>query len=113
MDEKKIFKYIKRLLPYVLILSLLLSVLINFILKKQRTYTASAVINYNFESAAEGKTPAGTDLDVNEIKSSAIMSKVIDRLSLGDGYSADRLTSRISITEVPDPDKEAQEGSKA
>ena len=112
MDEKKIFKYIKRLLPYVLILSLLLSVLINFILKKQRTYTASAVINYNFESAAEGKTPAGTDLDVNEIKSSAIMSKVIDRLSLGDGYSADRLTSRISITEVPDPDKEAQKEAK-
>ena len=112
MDEKKIFKYIKRLLPYVLILSLLLSVLINFILKKQRTYTASAVINYNFESAAEGKTPAGTDLDVNEIKSSAIMSKVIDRLSLGEGYSADRLTSRISITEVPDPDKEAQKEAK-
>ena len=37
MDEKKIFKYIKRLLPYVLILSLLFSVLINFIIKNQRT----------------------------------------------------------------------------
>lgn len=112
MEEKKIFKYIKRLLPYVLILSLLLTAFIGFSLKKKRTFTASAVINYNFESAEKGKTPAGTDLDVTEIKSSAIMSKVIDKLSLSDSYSADKLTSRISITEVPDPDKEAQKEAK-
>lgn len=112
MEEKKVFKYIKRLLPYVLILSLLLTAFISLSLKKKRTFTASAVINYNFESAEKGKTPAGTDLDVTEIKSSAIMSKVIDKLSLSGSYSADKLTSRISITEVPDPDKEAQKEAK-
>ena len=85
MEEKKIFKYIKRLLPFVFILSAVLSVLINISLTKERTYSASAVINYNYESAEQGKTPIDTDLDVNEIKSSSIMSKVIDRLSLSDG----------------------------
>ena len=85
MEEKKVFKYIKRLIPYVLIISLALSLFINFSLKKQRNYVASAVINYNFESAEKGKTPADTDLDVGEIKSSAIMSKVIEKLSLPDG----------------------------
>ena len=112
MEEKKVFKYIKRLIPYVLIISLALSLFINFSLKKQRTYVASAVINYNFESAEKGKTPADTDLDVGEIKSSAIMSKVIEKLSLPDGYSPDKLSSRVTITEVPDPDKEEQKAAK-
>lgn len=112
MEEKKIFRYLKRLLPYVLILSLILSLLIGYMLKRQQTYVASAVINYNFESAEEGKTPIGTDLDVNEIKSSAILAKAIDRLSLSDTYSADQLSSRITITSVPDPDKEAQKNAK-
>ena len=112
MEEKKIFKYIKRLLPFVFILSAVLSVLINISLTKERTYSASAVINYNYESAEQGTTPIDTDLDVNEIKSSSIMSKVIDRLSLSDGYSADKLSSRVTVTEVPDPDKEAQKEAK-
>ena len=41
MEEKKIFKYIKRLLPFVFILSAVLSVLINISLTKERTYSAS------------------------------------------------------------------------
>lgn len=112
MEEKKIFRYIKKFIPYVLVVAILLSVLINFSLKKDRTYTASAVINYNFESAEQGKTPIDTDLDVNEIKSSAIMSKVIDKLSLSDGYSADKLSSRVTVTAQPDPDKEEQKAAK-
>lgn len=112
MEEKKIFKYIKKLIPYVLILALLLSVLINFVLKRERTYTASAVINYNFESAEQGKTPIGTELDVNEIKSSAIMSKVMEKLSLSEGYSADKLSSRVTVTAQPDPDKEERKAAK-
>lgn len=112
MEEKKIFKYIKKLIPYVLMLALLLSVLINFVLKRERTYTASAVINYNFESAEQGKTPIGTELDVNEIKSSAIMSKVMEKLSLSEGYSADKLSSRVTVTAQPDPDKEERKAAK-
>lgn len=112
MEEKKIFKYIKRLFPLIVIVSLLASVFVNYSLKKKQSYTASAVINYSFDAAEKGKTPIDTDLDVNEIKSSAIMSKVIERMSLSDSYSVDTLISRINITECPDEDKVAQKEAK-
>lgn len=112
MEEKKIFKYIKRLLPFILIVSFVLSGLVYYMMSKKQTYVASAVINYNYKEAEQGKTPSGTDLDVNEIKSSAILSKAIDKMSLSDQYSADKLSSRITITEVPDPDKEQQKNAK-
>ena len=112
MEEKKIFRYIKRMIPYVLILSLVLSGFIWLLLRRQQTYVAAAVINYNYEAAEQGKTPSGTDLDVSEIKSSAILTKAIDKMSLPDSYSADKLSARITITSVPDPDKEAQKNAK-
>lgn len=112
MEEKNVFGFIKKLLPYVVVLALILTAFIGAALRKQQKYIASAVISYNFKSAEEGKTPAGTDLDVNEIKSSAILSKAIEKLSLSAEYSADKLSSRISITPVPDPDKEAQKKAK-
>lgn len=112
MEEKKIFRYIKKLIPYVVIVSFFLSLLVYVSLRNKRTYTASAVINYTFESAEKGKTPNDTDLDVNEIKSSNIMSKVIEQKGLSDNYSVDKLTSRITITACPDPDKEAQKEAK-
>ena len=69
---------------------------------------ASAVIQFNHEGADEGLTPLGTELNVDEIKSSAIMSKVLENLSLGeDSYSVDDLISRLSVTEVVDEDEQA------
>ncbi len=112
MEEKKVFCYIKKLIPYVVVLSFLASLLIYVSLRNKRTYTASAVIHYTFESAEKGKTPNNTDLDVNEIKSSNIMSKVIERMGLTGSYSVDKLTSRITITSRPDADKEAQKEAK-
>ncbi len=112
MEEKKIFQTLKRLLPGIIVISLLVSLFIHFSLKKNCTYTASAVINYSYDAAEQGKTPIDTDLDVNEIKSSAIISKVIDQLSLSDRYSVDKLISRITITACPDADKEEQKAAK-
>lgn len=112
MEEKKIFRYIKRLLPLILVVSFVLSGLFYFAMSKKQTYVASAVINYNYKEAEEGKTPIGTTLDVSEIKSSAILAKAIEKMSLSDQYSADKLSSRITITEVPDPDKEQQKNAK-
>jgi hypothetical protein len=49
---------------------------------------------------------------VNEIKSSAVMSKVVDRMGLTGIYSVDSLTSRIAITPIEDKDKVAQKDAK-
>lgn len=112
MKNFQIMRYLKKLLPIIVILCVLATYAINFNLKKSNTYVASEVIHYNDPAAEQGITPTGSKLDVNEIKSSAVMSKVVDRMGLTGIYSVDSLISRISITPLPDQDKVAQKEAK-
>ena len=81
-------------------------------LSDSNKYVASEVIHYNDELAEQGLAPTGEKLDVNEIKSSSVMSKVVDSMGLTGIYSVDNLTSRISITPIEDRDKVAQKEAK-
>lgn len=112
MKNLQIMKYLKKLLPIIVILCLVATYAINFKLKGSNTYVASEVIHYNDPAAEQGLTPTGSKLDVNEIKSSAILSKVVDRMGLTGIYSVDSLISRVSITALPDEDKVAQKEAK-
>ena len=112
MKKFYILRYLKKLLPIIIVLCLLATYAINFKLKNSNTYVASEVIHYNDEQAEKGFAPTGDKLDVNEIKSSVVMSKVVDRMGLTGIYSVDSLISRISITPIPDQDKVAQKEAK-
>ena len=112
MKNFQIMRYLKKLLPIIVVLCLGITYVINFNLKKSNTYVASEVIHYNDPAAEQGLTPTGDKLDVSEIKSSAIMSKVVDRMGLTGIYSVDNLISRVSITALPDEDKMAQKEAK-
>ena len=81
-------------------------------LSSSNTYIASEVIHYNDQQAEKGLAPTGDKLDVNEIKSSAVMSKVVDKMGLSGIYSVDSLISRINITPIEDKDKVAQKDAK-
>lgn len=105
-------RYIKKLLPIIVVLCVVATLMININLKKSNTYVASEVIYYNDPAAEQGLTPVGTKLDVNEIKSSSVMSKVVDRIGLTGVYSVDSLISRVSIIPLPDADKVAQKEAK-
>jgi len=105
-------RYLKKLLPIIVVLCVLATYAINLKLKSSNTYVASEVIHYNDPAAEQGLTPKGTKLDVNEIKSSSVMSKVVDRMGLTGVYSVDSLISRVSITALPDEDKLAQKEAK-
>lgn len=108
MREFQVSRYIKKWLPWIVALCIVLTVGVYLFLSTRQTYVASAVIEFNSEEAKEGLTPAGTELDINEIKSSAIMSKVLNNLDLAEqSYSVDELISRIRITEVIDEDEQA------
>lgn len=108
MREFQISRYIKKWLPWIVLLCVALTIGVYLFLSTRQTYVASAVIQFNHEGADEGLTPLGTELNVDEIKSSAIMSKVLENLSLGeDSYSVDDLISRLSVTEVVDEDEQA------
>lgn len=112
MKNFQIMRYIRKLLPIIVVLCIVATLVINANLKKSNTYVASEVIYYNDPAAEQGLTPVGTKLDVNEIKSSAVMSKVVDRMGLTGIYSVDSLISRVSIIPLPDMDKVAQKEAK-
>ena len=112
MKNFQIFRYLKKLLPIIVVFCVVATYAINFKLKSSNTYVASEVIHYNDPAAEQGLTPTGSKLDVNEIKSSAVMSKVVERMGLTGIYSVDSLISRISITPLPDADKVAQKEAK-
>ena len=112
MKDFQIMRYLKKILPIIVIICVLATYAINFKLKNSNTFVASEVIHYNDPAAEQGLTPTGAKLDVNEIKSSAVMSKVVDRMGLTGIYSVDSLISRISITPIPDEDKVAQKEAK-
>lgn len=108
MKSFQIIRYVKKLLPLILVVCLLATYAVYYKLSASNTYIASEVIHYNDEQAEKGLAPTGDKLDVNEIKSSAVMSKVVDKLSLNGIYSVDNLISRINITPIEDKDKVAQ-----
>ena len=112
MKNFHIMRYLKKLLPIIVVFCVLVTYAINLKLKGANTFVASEVIHYNDPLAEQGLTPTGSKLDVNEIKSSAVMSKVVERMGLTGIYSVDSLISRISITAIPDEDKEAQKTAK-
>ena len=112
MRNFQIMRYIKRLLPIIVVFCLVATYAINLKLNNSNLFVASEVIHYNDAAAEEGLTPIGSKLDVNEIKSSAVMSKVVDRMGLTGIYSVDSLISRVTITPLPDPDKLAQKEAK-
>ncbi len=112
MKNFQIFRYLKRLLPLIIAFCLLATYAVHFKLSRSNTYIASEVIHYNDAGAEQGLAPTGEKLDVNEIKSSAVMSKVVDKMGLTGIYSVDSLISRIDITPIEDQDKLAQKEAK-
>jgi len=112
MKNFQILRYLKKLLPLIVVFCLLATYGIYFKLSTSNTYIASEVIHYNDEQAEKGLAPTGEKLDVNEIKSSAVMSRVVDKMGLTGIYSVDSLISRIDITPIEDADKVAQKDAK-
>ena len=112
MKSFQILRYLKKILPLLIVICLLATFAVYFKLSSANTYIASEVIHFNDEGAEKGLAPTGEKLDVNEIRSSAVMSKVVDRMGLSGIYSVDSLISRIDITAIEDKDKVAQKEAK-
>ena len=106
MKEFYVSRYFKRWMPLILVVCLVCTCATYAGLSMMRSYEASAVIEYTSFDAHLGLTPSGDALDVTEVKSASVIAKVIERLELGEEYSADRLISGINIAAVPDEDEE-------
>ncbi len=112
MKNFQLLKYIKKLWLLILVFCFAATGFVHMNLKNSNTYVASEVIQYNDPQAEQGLAPTGEKLDVGEIKSSAVLSKVVNRMGLTGIYSVDSLISRISITPVPEADKVARKEAK-
>ena len=112
MKKLQFMKFLKKILPLIIVCCVLATYAVYYKLNQANTFVASEVIHYNDPLTELGQTPTGDKLDVNEIKSSAVVSKVVSRLGLTGIYSVDSLISRITITPLPDEDKLAQKEAK-
>lgn len=112
MKSLQFMRYLKKIIPLIVVFCVLVTLIINFKLNESNTFVASEVIHYNDPQTELGYTPTGDKFDVNEIKSSSVVSKVVSRLGLTGTYSVDSLISKITITPIPDEDKMAQKEAK-
>ena len=97
MKSFKFIKYLKKILPLIIVVCVVATLVVNYNLKGSNTYIASEVIHYNDPQTELGLTPTGEKFDVNEIKSSAVVSKVVNRLGLtGVTHSCRRNAQRLA-----------------
>lgn len=105
MKKFQVFRYLRKFRYLILVVALLGSVLIYRYATSKQQYVASTVIEYTNKDAADGKTPSGADIDVNEIYSSSVISDVISDLKLDTNIDAVR--SCCNVEEVI-PDEEVE-----
>lgn len=72
----------------------------SILLIKDKTSSVSAVVTYQYSAASDGKTPDGSTLDVNILKSSNIIAQAIKKTHLSKEISVDSIAQNISISRM-------------
>lgn len=98
MNNFEVLRYLKKWKYLILIVSVLGSVFVYKYATSNQEYTAATIIRYSNPEAAEGKTPAGDDIDVTEIYSSNVITKVLEDLDMTTG--ADAIRSGVNIQSI-------------
>lgn len=98
MRKFELFRYLKKFSALIFVVALLGSAFIYYYAKSNQRYTATVVIKYTNSEIADGYTPDGTELDVNEIYSSSVISQAMELL--GNDGPINMIRSRCSVEEV-------------
>lgn len=107
MKEIRIFSYIKKYRFLIIAVSVLMGILFYKYFSRQQTYTASAIIQYTNDKAAEGLAPDGTNIDTTEIYSSEVMTRVFQKLGLTfDENNMDAIRAAIWVEPVLSEEEE-------
>lgn len=101
MKEFKLFSYIRKYRALIVLSSLLMGVLFYSYFSGKQTYTASAIIQYMNPEAIDGLAPDGTEIDVTEIYSVEVMTKVFEKLGLSyDGNNIDAIRANVRVEAI-------------
>ena len=104
MKKFEILRYLKRFSLLIFLVALAGAAAIYLYADGRQKYTASVIIRYTNDGIANGYTPDGSELDVNEIYSSTVISQAMDALGASGRLSTIR--SNISVTPVISEDQQ-------
>lgn len=113
MQSFNVLRYIKKYQIFIVAVSLLAGGVFYLIMLNKQHYTATAVIRYTNERAEEGLAPDGSDIDITEIYSEEVMSKVFEQMGMEySEFNLDEFRSRVVVEEVVTPEMEAVQEAK-
>ena len=97
MKEFQLTRYLRHWWWIVALLSALGGIIFYSYAMSRQTYQAQTMIEFTNETAAEGLYPTGKPIDVQEIRSSVVISNALD--SIGQVRSVDSVRGSMSISE--------------
>ena len=77
MNKFNLLKYLSKWKYLIFAVCVLGALIVYKYAMYNQEYTASTVISYTGQNAADGKTPSGDDIDVTEIYSAAVITNVL------------------------------------
>ena len=95
------FQYIRKYVGLIVAVFVILTIALYLVLSRIQSYTAAMVINYSYDGAERGQTPAGSVLDVSEIYSSNVISQALDNLGWDSSY-VDLVRGGVSVQQIED-----------
>lgn len=98
MKKFQIKRYLKRFAIIIVLVAVVGTGIFYSLMRTQQSYTATTVISYTNEDAAEGLAPDLTEIDVDEINSAKVVDMTFEELGLSytDYYVSD-IRSRIKV----------------
>ena len=92
---------IKKYKLWIVGLSLLAGIACFFVLNRQQSYTATAILEYTNEEASQGLAPDGTTIDPSEIYATEVMKQVFARMDMSfESFNLDEFRSKVVVKEV-------------
>ena len=97
MREFQLVRYLKRWWWLIAVLSAVSGILFYTFISSRQTYRAQTMIEFMNTQAEEGLYPSGDAIDVQEIRSSSVISSALESIGIDSGV--DSVRSRVSIAE--------------
>ena len=110
MKEFQLTRYLRRWWWIIALFSALAGIFFFLFTTSRQTYQAQVMIEFTNERAKEGLYPSGQEINVQEIRSSAVISNALE--SIGEAQSVDAVRSRLSIQENISAEDEAIQAAK-
>ena len=110
MKEFQLTRYLRNWWWIVAVLSALSGILFSSYASSRQTYQAQTMIEFTNEQAAEGLYPTGKAIDVQEIRSSVVISNALS--AIGQTQSVDSVRGRINISENVSAEDQAIQTAK-